>query len=285
MYKSNSLTPELLKIIEHKGTEYPGTGSLNNNDEPGTYLCRKCGLGLYQADSKFHSGCGWPSFDNEIDNNIKKEPDSDGRRTEILCNRCNAHLGHVFYGEGFTPLSTRHCVNSASLDFVPFENILDTEEAIFAGGCFWGVEYYLKKLDGVLKVESGYTGGELDNPSYDDICHKNTGHFEAVRVIFDPTKTNYEELTKYFFEIHDPTQTNGQGPDIGEQYLSAIFYYDNKQLKIAEKLIEELKNNSFEVVTLLLPVSIFWPAEEYHQDYYGKNGNAPYCHSYQKRFN
>lgn len=284
MIKTNSLPLSLLRIIRDKGTEYPFTGEYNDLDTAGTYLCRQCGIALFRSETKFHSGCGWPSFDKEIPGKVQRLPDADGKRTEILCQRCHAHLGHVFEGERMTALNTRHCVNSLSLDFVTDLEVEDTEEAIFAAGCFWGVEYYFKKYPGVLKVESGYTGGHQDNPSYEEICSGKTGHFEAVRVIYDPKKVNYKKIAKFFFEIHDPTQANGQGPDIGEQYLSVIFYYDQNQQNIAQSLITMLKNKGFSVETQLKPVSVFWPAEEYHQDYYQKTAKMPYCHHYVKRF-
>lgn len=282
--KTASLPLDISNIVCQKSTERPFSGEYNNLTLAGTYLCRQCGLALFRSKTKFHSGCGWPSFDQEIPNAVKRKADLDGMRTEILCARCDAHLGHVFEGEGYTIANTRHCVNSLSLDFVDDLNIEDTEEAILAGGCFWGVEYYLKKLSGVLKVESGYTGGRMKEPAYEDVCRGNTGHFEAVRVLYDPLKLNYESLIKYFFEIHDPTQENGQGPDIGEQYLSAIFYYNESQKNIAVALSNQLKNLNYGVKTQILPVGIFWRAEDYHQEYYQKTGKEPYCHHYVKRF-
>ena len=215
---------------------------------------------------------------------VTRLPDKDGHRTEILCSRCGGHLGHVFTGEHFTPLNTRHCVNSLSLDFVKNTTVEDSQEAIFAAGCFWGVEYYLKQLPGVLKTQVGYTGGRLAHPSYEAICRGNTGHYEAIRVVFDPTQVTYEALTRFFFEIHDPTQTDGQGPDHGHQYLSVIFYYDDEQKNIALSLIDVLRHKGYNLATQVLPVSIFWPAEEYHQDYYAKTHKNPYCHRYIKKF-
>lgn len=282
--KQASLSAEQLAIIENKGTEHPFTGEYCDSEIPGTYLCRKCGLALFRADDKFHSGCGWPSFDSAIAEHVKEVPDRDGRRTEILCARCDAHLGHVFTGENFTGKNTRHCVNSVSIDFVADTTVMDTEEAIFAAGCFWGVEYYFKRLNGVLKTEVGYTGGQRQNPSYEQVCSHASGHVEAIRVIYDPTKLSYENLVKFFFEIHDPSQTDGQGPDLGPQYLSVVFYYDASQKVIAEKVMQLLTEKGYHLATQLKPASVFWPAEGYHQDYYTKNAKAPYCHSYTKRF-
>ena len=281
------LTPEEERVIVHKGTEMPYTGKYDKFFEKGTYLCKRCGAPLYRSEAKFNSGCGWPSFDDEIPGAVKRLPDPDGRRTEIVCARCGAHLGHVFEGEQFTPKNTRHCVNSISLEFVPDEATHEkTKKAYFAGGCFWGVEYHFEKLPGVIKAESGYMGGHKENPTYQDVCYTNTGHLEVVEVTYDPEKIDYETLAKHFFEIHNPTQTNGQGPDIGEQYLSAVFYNDEEEKKIVEKLIAILESKGYKVATKLIPAKShpFYKAEEYHQDYYFKNHKQPYCHTYTKRF-
>lgn len=160
----------------------------------------------------------------------------------------------------------------------------NTDTAIFASGCFWGTEYYMQKAEGVISTTVGYTGGHLDNPTYKDVCTKNTGHYEAVEIVYDPSKVSYEELTKLFFETHDPEQKNGQGPDIGPQYRSAIFYANDSQKKTAEKLIAILEGKGYEIATVVLPASKFWPAELYHQDYYDIKGTTPYCHSYKKKF-
>jgi peptide methionine sulfoxide reductase msrA/msrB len=283
-FKSKSLPSNVIDIIINKSTEHPFSGEYNNTDDSGTYLCRLCGLALFRSQTKFHSGCGWPSFDEEIPHSVARKMDTDGRRTEILCSRCDAHLGHVFEGEGFTNKNFRHCVNSLSLDFVPNLTVVDTQEAIFAAGCFWGVEYYFKKLPGVLKTEVGYSGGHPLNPSYEEVCKGNTGHYEVIRVIYDPMKIDYSKIAKYFFEIHDPTQANGQGPDIGEQYQSVAFYFTEEQKNILDNLISQLKSKGLNVVTKVLPVEVFWSAEGYHQDYYKKTGKEPYCHHYTKRF-
>jgi len=280
--KTESLTPLLHSIIENKETEASFTGKYDDFEESGTYLCRKCGLALFHSKTKFHSGCGWASFDGEIKNTVKREADADGRRTEILCSRCNAHLGHVFEGENFTKKNTRHCVNSASLDFVVSSDVKDTEEAIVAGGCFWGVEALFQKLDGVLKTQVGYTGGKTQNPTYKQICSGSSGHYEAIRIVYDINTLDYESVLKYFFQIHDFTQKNGQGPDIGQQYLSVIFYYNEAQKKSAEKLIISLQNQGYLVATKILPVSVFWQAEQNHQSYYSKNHQKPYCHTRKK---
>ena len=282
--KYNELTPEEKNVILDKGTEPPFSGKYNDFSKNGTYTCKRCDAKLYHSKNKFKSSCGWPSFDDEITGAINKKTDADGRRTEILCANCEAHLGHVFIGENLTDKNVRHCVNSISMNFASASEAPEIATAYFAGGCFWGVEYLFEQKKGVVSAESGYMGGEMENPGYEDICSKKTGHLEAVKVIYDPEKISYEELTKYFFEIHDPTQFNGQGPDIGEQYLSAIFYDKNNEKKIAEKLIETLKQKNYKVITKLIPIKKFWTAEANHQNYYKKKGGQPYCHFYQKKF-
>jgi len=277
----NSLSDAEKHVILDKGTELPFTGRYNNHFETGLYVCKRCNAPLYGSNNKFKSHCGWPSFDDTITGAVKRIPDRDGRRTEIVCANCNAHLGHVFEGEGLTEKNIRHCVNSISMTFIPAKNL--TETAYFAGGCFWGVEHHFEKLQGVKSVVSGYMGGRTENPSYREVSRGDSGHLEAVKVEYDPEAISYEELARLFFNIHDPTQADGQGPDIGSQYRSAVFYADEHQKKIAAKLIRILKSKGFDVATKTLPVSTFYPAEKYHQDYYERTGNLPYCHIFKKR--
>ncbi len=284
------LTPEEENVIVNKGTERPYSGKYESFTGKGTYVCKRCGAPLYRSEDKFDAGCGWPSFDDEIPGAVKKQTDADGIRTEILCARCGAHLGHLFKGEGLTPKNTRHCVNSISMDFIPatsqtaVKQQSATDTAIFAGGCFWGVEYYMMKIKGVISTTVGYTGGHTENPTYEQVCAGNTGHYEAIEVVFDPSKTTYEDVAKLFFEIHDPTQWNHQGPDRGEQYRSAVFYRNQNQKDITEKLISILKKKGYNVVTEVKPAGKFWKAEDYHQDYYNHKGSEPYCHGFVQRF-
>ncbi len=158
------------------------------------------------------------------------------------------------------------------------------ETAILASGCFWGTEYFLKRIDGVVSTTVGYTGGFVENPTYEQVCTQRTGHFEATEVVFDPDKTDYETVLRMFFETHDPTQSTGQGPDIGPQYRSAIFYLTPGQKETAEKLIALLRAKGHAVATKLLPASAFYAAEGYHQDYYDSKGGTPYCHGYRALF-
>jgi peptide methionine sulfoxide reductase msrA/msrB len=281
----NSLSKQESYVIENKGTEAPFTGKFTDYTGKGTYVCKKCGSALYYSSSKFKSDCGWPSFDDEIKGAVKRYPDPDGMRTEIVCTNCGAHLGHVFTGERLTAKNTRHCVNSVSIDFVPAQ--VDPGRygtAIFAGGCFWGVEYFLQKSPGVISVTSGFIGGHVKNPSYKEVCTGRTGHAEAVKIVYDPEKTSYEKLLRLFMEIHDPTQVGGQGPDLGDQYRSEIFYMNDEQKKIADTNIGILKSKGLKVATAVTKASEFYEAEDYHQDYYFRNGKVPYCHAYTKRF-
>ncbi len=277
------LTAEEENVIVHKGTEAPFTGEYYKHSEAGSYLCKRCGAELFSSSHKFESECGWPSFDDALPGAVKEVPDADGRRTEIVCAACGGHLGHVFVGEQLTAKNVRHCVNSISLDFSPAAGAA-TATAYFAGGCFWGVEHFMARAEGVISARSGYMGGATDNPEYRQVCEGITGHAEAVEVIFDPAKTDFETIARLFFEIHDPTQVNRQGPDVGSQYRSAVFYVNDEQRETSERLVDLLKNNGYAVATELVKAGKFWPAEAYHQNYYQRSGQIPYCHTPVKRF-
>ncbi len=283
MSDDKKLTPEEERVIVHKGTERPFTGKYHDFKEKGTYVCKRCGAPLYHSTAKFDSECGWPSFDEEIAGAVRRQKDADGMRTEILCAACDAHLGHVFFGEGFTAKNTRHCVNSISMNFVPAE-AQKTASALFASGCFWGTQYHLQRARGVLTTTVGFSGGRTPNPTYEEVCTGTTGHAEAVRVVFDPAQTSYEELAKLFFETHDFTQVDRQGPDVGTQYRSEVFYLDEGQKQAAEKLVGVLRAKGYKVATRVTAAGPFWPAEDYHQNYYTKKGGSPYCHVYRKIF-
>ena len=283
----NTLNPEEQRVILHKGTEAPYSGKFYDHKEDGVYTCRQCNAPLYNSTDKFNSGCGWPSFDDEILGAVKRVTDADGRRVEIVCASCGGHLGHVFEGEMITPKNTRHCVNSVSIGFKK-ESKDETElsSAYFAGGCFWGVEYHFEDVDGVKSAISGYMGGHMPYPGYRDICTGTTGHLEVVQVNYDSSIVDFETLAKLFFEIHNPEQTNGQGGDIGSQYLSAIFYNNLDEKEISQNLINRLEQKGMKIATKLISTlnTPFFEAEDYHQDYYEKTGKKPYCHSYIKRF-
>jgi len=265
--KLRKLSAEESRVIIDKGTERPFSGKYVNHKKEGIYCCRQCGAGLYRSESKFESHCGWPAFDDYITGAVKMLPDVDGRRTEIVCARCNGHLGHVFYGEKFTDKGVRHCVNSVSMKFLGADEV---RTGVFAGGCFWGVEFRFQGVPGVVMTRAGYTGGKTDKPEYKQVCGGDTGHIEAVEVKFDPEIVSYAKLVEFFFGIHDPELLNRQGADIGYQYRSAIFSQDESQRLVADKIIKRLRAEGVDVLTELRAATVFWPAEERHQGYMRK---------------
>ncbi len=158
------------------------------------------------------------------------------------------------------------------------------EKAIFACGCFWGAQYQFERAKGVISTTVGYIGGNKENPTYEEVKKQTTGHAEATMIEYNAEQTSFTELCKLFFEIHDPGQTDGQGPDIGTQYRSEIFYLNDEQKMQAETVIELLRTKGYAVHTKLTPASTFWKAETYHQYYYDKQGGEPYCHIRIKKF-
>ena|GEM_PF-6645832 len=252
-------------VLSEAATEEPFFGKYVDFWEKGVYLCRQCGNTLYRSEAKFKCECGWPSFDAEIPDAVAQRADSDGTRTEIVCANCLGHLGHVFGGEGLTTANVRHCVNSLSLTFRA------SERALFAGGCFWGVEDFFSARKDVFAAISGYTGGFTENPDYRMVCGGGTGHAEAVLIEYDPELVSYRDLARFFFEIHDPTQLGYQGPDIGAQYRSAVFYFGEDQEKTIRAIIEFLRSHGLNVVTEVVPAGKFYQAEDYHQHYFTKN--------------
>jgi len=283
--KTNPLTPEEQSVILHKATERPFTGKYTKFNGKGVYTCKYCDAILFRSTDKFASECGWPSFDAAVPGAVKQTLDADGQRMEITCARCGGHLGHVFTGEHFTPKNTRYCVNSISMNFVPADK-MKVEKAYFAAGCFWGVQYFLERAKGVVTTTVGYMGGKTKKPTYKEVCSHTTGHAETVEVVYDPLQTSFEQIAKLFFDIHDPTQVDRQGPDIGDQYRGEIFYVDDGQKATAGKLIQILDAKGMKIATKLESAKAytFWKAEDYHQFYYDKNGHKPYCHFYTQRF-
>lgn len=276
--KHKILSSEEEAVIVNRATEKPFSGKYNDFKDDGIFVCKRCELSLFRSKDKFDSKTGWPSFDEAIDNSVDELQDEN--RTEVVCKKCKAHLGHVFRGEHFTDKNTRYCINSIALDFVRQKG----EFCYFAGGCFWGLDYFFNSLEGVLSTTCGYSGGDTKKPSYEEVCYEQTGHFEVLQIEYNPKQTSFEKLARYFFEIHDPTQADGQGNDIGHQYKSAIFYTSQEQKKTSEYLIGILKKSGHDIQTKLIEFMQFYPAEPYHQDYYKKNKKLPYCHHYTPRF-
>jgi len=281
------LSPEQYYVLRQKGTERPFTGELLMNKEKGVYKCAACGNELFTDEMKFDSHCGWPSFDKEIEGGkIKTIKDSSHGmiRTEIVCAKCDGHLGHLF-DDGPTETGLRYCVNSLSLEFVNKnetnnENNNSTKTLMLGGGCYWCVEAVYEMLDGVIKVESGFSGGQVKNPSYEAVCSGTTGHAEVVKLTYDYSKTSFEEILKVFFTVHDPTTLNRQGADVGTQYRSVIYYNNEEEKQKANEIITELnKANVYSnpIVTEVSKAGEFYKAKEDHQNYYQQNKEQGYC--------
>ena len=302
------LSPEQFHVTQECGTEPPFKNAYWNNHEDGIYVDVVSGEPLFSSKDKFDSGSGWPSFTRPLEKNVteKKDITFGMTRIEVRSKNADSHLGHVFDDGPSDQGGLRYCINSASLRFVPATRLeadgypqyvklfplakqegvttaaVGTETVYLAGGCFWGMEDLLRKIPGVIDTEAGYTGGWLQNPTYDDTHDSKSGHAESVKVVYDPKKLRFEDLLeKWFFKMHDPTTLNRQGNDTGTQYRSAIFFLNDEQRKTAE-LVKDRVNKSGTwkkpVVTEITAAGTWFKAEEDHQDYLVRNPGGYTCH-------
>jgi len=269
------LTPEQFEVMRERGTERPFVNKCANPYQNGTFVCAACGNPLFEAGTKFESGTGWPSFNKALEGDrikVIKDTSHGMIREEVTCARCDSHLGHVFH-DGPPPTGLRYCMNSVAL------KVVNLQKATFAAGCFWGVQYAFDHTKGVLKTYAGYTGGHVKDPTYEQVCSHTTGHAEAVEVEFDPEIVSYKQLLDLFWSIHDPRQKNRQGPDIGDNYRSAIFTYTPEQKTAAEasKSEQESKGGGKgPIVTEIVAAGEFYPAEAYHQHYKSASCRIPH---------
>lgn len=293
------LTPLQYSVTQKEGTEPPFNNEFWNEHRAGLYVDVVSGEPLFSSKDKFDSGTGWPSFTKPVEGASlveKRDLGFGGIRTEVRSKEADSHLGHVFDDGPRDKGGLRYCINSAALSFVPVDDLEKSgygtflplfgrpapaapakQVATLAGGCFWGMQDLLRRQPGVITTEVGYTGGEVANATYQN----HAGHAEAVRIEFDPAKTSYEALLRFFFRMHDPTTLNRQGNDIGSSYRSAIFYHDAEQKRVAERVKAEVNASGKwprPVVTEITPAGPWWKAEEYHQDYLVKNPGGYTCH-------
>lgn len=272
------LPPEVFAVMRERGTERPFTSTCLNVHQEGTFVCAACGNPLFEAGTKFESGTGWPSFNQALEGErvvVARDTSHGMVRDEVNCARCGSHLGHVF-NDGPPPTGLRYCMNGVALRLVKLQ------KATFAAGCFWGVQAAFDATKGVLKTHAGYTGGHVENPTYEQVCSHTTGHAEAVEVEFDPEVVTYEQLLDLFWKIHDPRQKNRQGPDIGDNYRSAIFTHTPEQQTAAlasKAALEKRESGKGPVVTEIVPAGAFYPAELYHQHYKSQTCRLPHFSS------
>lgn len=270
------LTPEQYKVTREKGTEPPHSSDMCTHFEPGIYACTCCKTKLFDASNKFDSGTGWPSFTNPLKPNLIryiKDTSFGMVRIEAQCNVCDAHLGHVF-PDGPAPSGLRYCMNALAL-----ERVKESEKKIvIGGGCYWCTEAIFSEIIGVLSIRSGFSGGSVANPTYNEVCTGRTGHAEVIELTYDPKLITLKEILELHLLTHDPTTSNRQGGDVGTQYRSVIFYKTEEEKNIAQEVIQETQSQySDSIVTEVMPLDAFYETHEEHQNFYENNPEQGYC--------
>lgn len=294
----SQLTPEQFACTQEGATEAPFQNAYWDLKEDGIYVDVVTGEPLFLSLDKYDSGSGWPSFTRPI-RELKLVPDYQlfVPRIEVKSLSGDSHLGHVFEDGPPDQGGKRYCINSAALKFIPllemkaqgygpylfaFKKLQGWSTATLAGGCFWGMEKLLHDMSpGIIETQVGYTGGNLKLATYEDVRKGDTGHAEAVQVLFDPKQISFKDILFEFFRLHNPTTPNQQGNDKGSQYRSVIFYEDERQKGIAQEVISQVNLSGAwkdEVITELLPLEDFWRAEEDHQKYLEKYPDGYTCH-------
>ena len=270
------LTEEQFNITRLKRTGPADSSDPCSDFEAGRYLCICCGTALFDSEEKFGNRAGSPSFIQPLSENVvayRRDNTLGMKRIEAICSTCDGHLGYVFQ-DGPKPGGLRYCIHPVSLKRIAIHE----KKMDFGGGCFWCTEAIFQRLKGVIKVESGYSGGTVVNPTYREVCSGTTGHAEVVELTYDPGQISFDDLLRIHLATHNPTTADRQGADRGAQYRSVIFYRSEEEKKLALAVVAQMQEYyTDKIVTQLQMFEQFYKAEDRHQDYYNTNPDAGYC--------